>query len=261
MSGPMRTITCDAFSDRLMEFLEGDLDDATRAAMEAHARDCGACAALLADLRHISDEASRLPTLTVSRDLWSGVASRIEAPVTQIAGRRARWNPSRLIGLAAAAGIVIAASVGYESTHRSVSAPAEQSLPPVAAVSATVADSASANPAVTQRTPAAPTATELGHALLATNRRANATPSAVEKSYDGEIAGLRVIIKNRRGGLDSTTVAVLERNLTVIDSAIVQCQRALAQDPNSQFLMQSLNQSLDTKVQILRLTAALPSAT
>lgn len=261
MSGPMRTITCDAFNDRLMEFLEGDLDDATRAAMEAHARDCGACAALLADLRHISDEASRLPTLAASRDLWSGIASRMQAPVTEIAGRRARWNRSRLIGLAAAAAIVVAAAIGYESAHRSVPAPAAQSFPSVAAVPAAVGESAGPKPAATQHTLVAPTAAEPTHALLAANRRANATPSAVEKSYDGEIAGLRTIIKNRRGALDSTTVAVLERNLTVIDSAIVQCQRALAQDPNSQFLMQLLNQSLDTKVQILRITAALPSAT
>ncbi|MDE3216336.1 MAG: hypothetical protein KGO03_08060, partial [Gemmatimonadota bacterium] len=98
-------------------------------------------------------------------------------------------------------------------------------------------------------------------ASLAANRAAAATPAAVEKSYDAEIAGLRAVLDTRRSRLDSATVAVIERNLVVIDSAIAQCRQALAKDPASRYLMQSLSQSLDTKVQLLRIAAALPSST
>jgi len=95
----------------------------------------------------------------------------------------------------------------------------------------------------------------------AARRAADATPNAVEQTYDTEIAGLRTIVDSRRSHLDSATVAVIEKNLVVIDSAIAQCKSALTKDPASRFLMQSLSQSLDTKVQLLRTAAALPSST
>ncbi|MDE3173901.1 MAG: zf-HC2 domain-containing protein, partial [Gemmatimonadota bacterium] len=78
------TMTCEIFADRLMDFLEGDLDGATRAAMEAHARACAGCGALLADLRRIAAEADRLPALAPSRDLWAGIDARIAAPVARL---------------------------------------------------------------------------------------------------------------------------------------------------------------------------------
>ena len=74
-------MTHDAFNEQLMAFLEGDLDDSRHTAMERHAQNCAECGALLADLRSIRVEASKLPVLTPSRDLWSGIAARIEAPV------------------------------------------------------------------------------------------------------------------------------------------------------------------------------------
>ena len=86
-----------------------------------------------------------------------------------------------------------------------------------------------------------------------------ATRTATDKKYDSEIARLRVIVGQRRSQLDSTLVAVLERNLEVIDGAIAQCRDALRKDPNSRFLIESLNDALDTKVRLLRMAATLPS--
>ncbi len=263
MSGPTPPITCEVFADRLMDFLEGDLDGATRAAMEAHADACAACGALVADLRRVNREASRLPTLTPSRDLWSGIAERIETPVVGLSDRRPFWKSPRLGGLAAAAAIVLATGLGYRALHRAGVAPAT----PAAHVAVTTppgGDTARASapirtPAPAQASPAQPAPGT--RTRLAANRAAEATPAAIEKSYDGEIAGLRTIISQRHGQLDTATVAVLERNLAVIDSAIAQCKTALAKDPNSRFLMQSLSQSLDVKVQLMRITAGLPSTT
>lgn len=258
MSDTTPTMTCEIFGDRLMDFLEGEVDGATGAALEAHARSCAACGPLLADLRRLSTDASRLPTLAPSRDLWNGIAARIDAPVVALAARRPFWKSPRVLSLAVAAAVVFAAALGYEMANRGVAGPTGAAAPAqrTAALPAPTADTARPAAAAAPVRAPAPTA-----ATLAANRAADATPAAVEKSYDAEIAGLRTIVNSRRSRLDSTTVAVIEKNLTVIDSAIAQCKVALSKDPASRFLMQSLSQSLDTKVQLLRIAAALPSST
>ena len=55
------------------------------------------------------------------------------------------------------------------------------------------------------------------------------------------------------------TVVVIEKNLRVIDAAITESKKAIARDPASRFLIESLNQSLRTKVELMRTAALLPS--
>ena len=86
----------------------------------------------------------------------------------------------------------------------------------------------------------------------------NAKPSA-EQVYAGEIARLRIVLARRRGQLDPVTISVIERNLKVIDDAIAQCKVALAKDPASRFLMESLNNALENKVELLRTATMLPA--
>jgi hypothetical protein len=83
--------------------------------------------------------------------------------------------------------------------------------------------------------------------------------SAAEQTYDTEIKRLRAIVASRRVTLDTTTIGVIEKNLQVIDDAIAQCRAALIKDPASRFLLESLNDALDTKVQLLRTAATLPA--
>src|SRR5439155_18850664 len=83
-------------------------------------------------------------------------------------------------------------------------------------------------------------------------------PSA-EQVYTGEIARLRTIVAQRRAQLDPITISVIERNLKVIDDAIAQCRLALVKDPASRFLMESLNNALETKVELLRTASMLPA--
>src|SRR5437867_5578016 len=91
---------------------------------------------------------------------------------------------------------------------------------------------------------------------LVSNRR----PTA-EQVYDNEIGRLRAIVERRRAQLDPVTISLVERNLKVIDDAIAQCRSALAKDPASRFLMESLNNALENKVELLRTAALLPSRT
>ncbi len=160
-------------------------------------------------------------------------------------------------GLAAA--LVLAAALGYRIARRG--APPSPQLAPASAPAVVARQPGPAGFPPAGAREGAATQAPARQAALAANRAAEATPAAVQKSYDAEIAGLRAVLDTRRSWLDTTTVAVIEKNLAVIDSAIDQCRAALARDPASRYLMQSLNQSLDTKVQLLRIAAGLPAST
>jgi hypothetical protein len=93
---------------------------------------------------------------------------------------------------------------------------------------------------------------------LVSNKTAKPT---ADQTYDHEIAKLRAVVEYRRHDLDSTTVAVVDKNLRIIDDAIAQCRSALKKDPASRYLLESLNEALDSKVQLLRTAATLPPRT
>jgi hypothetical protein len=251
-------ISCEQFAEQLADYLESDVSG-SRGGIEAHAAQCAECGALLADLRELRVNAAALSPRVPQRDLWAGIAARIETPVMEIspAGRLDSWTgrgdrrTQRMrrvwTGLAAAGLVAVTATVTHELTKQSVA-------PPVKVAAALPTDTPVVNPSaanVTDRAPkrnAAPAPT-----ALASNKL---TP---EQTYDAEIARLRAVVAARRSSLDTATVSVIEHNLKIIDGAIAQCRQALLKDPASRFLMQSLNDALDTKIQLLRTAASLPS--
>ncbi len=275
-----KPMTCDRFAEVLADFLERDVDDSTRAAVESHALGCEDCGALLADLRTLRIDAANLPVLAPSRDLWAGIARRIEAPVVELPGRGARdasrvvdrsaRHTRRWIPISAAAAALVAITAGttyYMATRRPVESTARQvastSLKPatvpgsVSPVSPTPsAQDSSTAPASASSARSRSLASGVEGARLVSNRAAK--PSA-EEVYGAEIARLKRIVDMRRSGLDTATLNVIEKNLAVIDSAIAQCRAALAKDPASRYLIQSLNSSFETKVELLRTAAQLPS--
>jgi hypothetical protein len=86
---------------------------------------------------------------------------------------------------------------------------------------------------------------------------ADAYAPAVQ-TYDREIAALRAALR-QRADLDSSTVAVLEKSLRVIDDAIAQSRRALERDPHSRLLSDELTRALGQKVELLRTAVLLPA--
>jgi anti-sigma factor RsiW len=263
-------MSCDLFGNQLMAYLEHEVDDATRVAIERHSVTCAECGALLADLRKLRIDAANMPALQPSRDLWSGIAARIEAPVLDI-GTAREASPARstrlrrwLNGAMIAASLVGAAGVGYlaagargdatqpvlvangpvDTVTQIVMVPDTVALPAVA-----VAASSSQPPAPGPQ-PVAPRPTEAQIAL-----------ATLTADYDREIARLRALMEQRRNQLDPATVATIEKNLKVIDTAIEDSKKAIVRDPASRFLMESLNQSLQTKVELMRTAALLPSRT
>lgn len=250
---------CAAFAERLADFLERNLPDTARVAMEAHARSCDDCGPLLADLRNLRIDAANLPELTPSRDLWSGIEARIETPVVALrAGERVEKQPGLTrftktwVGLAAAALVGVTATATYQITKQSLAG---------ATPAATVATlAAPAAPIATLSSPpdTAPVSKPTGKPASqpASRLASNAKPTA-DQTYDAEISRLRRVVEQRRGNLDSTTVVVLEKNLKIIDDAIAACRKALQQDPSSVYLNESLTDALDNKVQLLRAAAGI----
>jgi anti-sigma factor RsiW len=277
-------MTCGDVADQLASYLEGELAVNERLGLEAHAASCAECGSLLADLDTIRREASALPMLEPSRDLWSGVAARIDAPVVLLEEtRRARAMAARRLwlkpALAAAALVIVTAGVTHYFTRVTLDA----STPVVGGQPARVARVAPASPGTE---PASRTALSSSDSLGEFATRSEAGPSSDVRSasassaspaarlasavpamkeaqpvYDQEIGKLRAIVKERRAQLDPNTVAVLEQSIAVIDSAIAQSRAALAKDPASGFLATQLNHSLEKKVELLRTAALLPSRT
>ena len=227
----MDDMTCEMFEREIGAYLEDDLPPESRLAIETHAGRCSGCAELLADLRRIGAEARALPALAPSRDLWTDIQSRIEAPVIPLvepsptSARPRIWQLSTR-WLAAAAVLLVAFSSGltYLATRYQPAPETGQWV--------VIGD-----PEVR---PASDVPTSLGH-------------------YDEEIGELRAIIAGRRAELDSATVATIERSLHVIDDAIAESRDALARDPGSDFLHEQLDRTLARKVELMRALARMPA--
>jgi len=279
-------MTCDGMADQLVSYLEGELLEPTRLALEAHAATCAECGSLLADLDAIRREAAALPTLQPSRDLWTGITARIDTPVVALEDAR-RTRPAIMRrawlrpAVAAAALVLVTAGVTHYFTRASIESDtlaAGRGQPsPVAQVgtpvrtqpgSDLVPPSTGSLGSFETSAPEseAPRTTRTTRATAGSNpvaQLASAVPVMKETQpvYDQEISKLRAIVKERRAQLDPSTIAVLEQSIAVIDSAIAQSRAALAKDPASGFLATQLNHSLEKKVELLRTAALLPSRT
>lgn len=231
----------------LSAWFEGDLDDAERRAVDAHLRECLRCASVVRDVEVIRRDASKLPEVVPSRDLWEGIAARIEAPVIELKPRQAPAAPRRNWQMAAAAVLLMAVSSGVTylaTTSDQGSATSDQQT-----AMATNDTSALSAPGVVP--PKRPSSGS-GSAVLVGDL------SAPEIIYDQEITRLRTILDQRRGDLDSTTVKTVEKSLRAIDQAIIDARNALSGDASNAFLNEQLNRALEKKLGVLRRVALLP---
>ena len=278
------TMTCEAFDAALPDHLEGTLDGSLRSAVDGHLRECVRCASLVRDLRNIEADAAKLPELVPSRDLWQGIETRIAAPVIPLAAKpeRTRRFAPAWMGIAAAALIVTTAGITYTLTARSFngsnpsvavvgpaaskpvntgdsSAPQSVGAGTPAAAVATTQQSATSSPAtVTGRSTIQP---QSGSTALMVTRTSEPQSVPSEAVYSKEIAALQHIVNDRKTQLDSATIAIIERNLRIIDLAIEQSKAALAKDPASRLLSDQLTRAFDKKVELLRTAAMLPANT
>ncbi|MGH7527522.1 MAG: zf-HC2 domain-containing protein [Gemmatimonadales bacterium] len=214
----------DQWTDRLSEYLDDELGSSERAQVEAHLRECTACAAALADLRRIAGRARAMEDRPPARDLWPGIAARIGS------ARGLRRFSLSLTQLAAAGITLMVLSGG-----------AAWVLHPGAQGGSGTLGPAPAGGAPTVSTVAGP----------------RPTPA---QSYGAAVADLERVLAAGRGRLDSATVRVIEQNLATIDQAIAQAQRAVAADSANLYLNSHLVATMRRKLDLLRQAAALVSA-
>ncbi len=273
-------ITCQDFDAALPDYLEGTLDDVARNAVEMHLRECVRCAGLVKDIENIRKDAAALPDLAPSRDLWEGIEARIAAPVIPLATRpeRQRRFAPAWMGVAAAALIVSTAGITYMLTARSLAPGQRASAESTIQTPSQTQPQANASSIPEPTNPAAATAppqlagnsggsaqTGVAQKTGVPARVASLTDQAdrsqSERIYGREIALLQKIVSQRKTQLDSSTVAIIEKNLEIIDAAIEQSRAALARDPASMMLSEQLTHALDKKVELLRTAALLPAST
>ena len=274
-------MTCDDVDGVLLDYLEETLDRDAQSAVEEHVAGCLRCNSMLRDIGSIRAQAAALPELTPSRDLWAGIATRIEPTVAPL-GRpqqapRRTWIP--LAAAAAAALMIATAGVTYLATSRSMRSAGTVAAAPKAGAStqqiaaAPVIVEAPIEAPAPSAAPTSPSAAEVASARAAERPATRATSrevtlasrqrvlTASDIAYGDEIARLQKVITERRRELDPATVTVIEQSLKIIDAAVRQSRAALARDPKSGFLTDQLNNALDKKIELLRTVALLPSRT
>lgn len=222
----------------LNDLIDDELDAAARAAVERHLAGCAECRAEVAALRDVLNGAVTLPeSIEPSRDLWPAIAAEYEAtraatPLSVSAGgERTLQTLWRLRApLAAAATVVLL--LGSGGTYLLMRG-AEPAAPAVATTTSPAVD-----PAV---------------------RTVAAFPG--EPDYERAIGELRAALAARSNDLDPQTVATVERNLRIVDTAIGEAQAALAADPGNGALTRTLSDTYRTKIQLLRRAVELPART
>jgi anti-sigma factor RsiW len=230
------------WTDKLSEYLDGDLPASEVAALEAHLRECRDCTAVLNDLKGVIARAKTLGARPPQADLWPAIAARTE----RIA--QPRQVSFTLPQLAAAAVLLIALSsvVAWQVAQRAGSRGVETAPATAAAV-----------PAQPRGGPDAPDAPDVPSGGGAVDR-VDVTPvSFADAQYDAAVSDLEKAVKNGRGRLDRSTIDIVEHNLQIIDQAIAQARDALAADPANTYLSGHLVEARRRKLDLLRRAAAL----
>jgi predicted anti-sigma-YlaC factor YlaD len=208
----------DQWTNRLSEYLDGELDNNERLDVEAHLATCGECRLTLTELREVVARAQALQDSEPATDLWSGIVRQIRRErVPERRDRLVRRRFSLTVGqlLAASIALVLLSGGGAWFAFK----------PDVVAV--------------TPR-PGTPI-----------------TPVSWTSRTDLAVAELQEALTRNESRLDTATVRVVRKNLAVIDRAIAEARAALQSDPGSTYLNLHLANTMRRKVELLRRINAL----
>jgi anti-sigma factor RsiW len=215
----------------LSDYVDDALAPAERGDVERHLTSCGACAARLVDLRTLLTATRALPSsMEPPADLWidvrSAIASRAEA---RHLPRRHVWERWGLLAAAALVLVVGSSAVTVVLMRQRTS---------------------------TARVPSVPASVaSMAHLPLPAAMR------AIEANYASTASELADALALQRPKLAPATVAKVEASLRVIDDAIAEARRALAEDPANRALLDIFSSNYQQKVELLRRAAELPAST
>jgi hypothetical protein len=220
-------MTHDTWTDRLSEYVDGDLDTGTARALEAHLAGCADCRSIADDLRRISARGRALPVVPPATDLWDGIESRMHAEgIVPLRSRARRTGLFVSWPRLAAAGLLLGLASGgavYAVTRL-------QARPELVAAVPAIGSPSS------------------GATVLPVGDQVN-------QSTADAVSDLEMILASEK--LDSATVRILTLNLARIDSAIADAERALAADPSNAYVSRHLASTARRKVELLHLVAGL----
>jgi len=215
-------MSCDQYSDAIVELADGTLPDVERRAVEAHLEGCPSCRALAVDLARIRGAARSLEPLEAPPVVWSRIERALAAQADRAAApwfRQTRW-----LALAASLVVVVGAA------------------------------------ALVLRGPVAPAPVEdtAGNATVDDIvERIEGELKLAEQHYTTALADLERISAGGDSALDPAVTTALRQNVALVDRAITDSRAALDADPQSVPARESLFDALRRKVVLLQDTIAL----
>lgn len=217
---------------RLNDYLDGELDDRAAAETSRHLDACGVCRDEVERLGRVLTAAATLGDEVAPRhDLWPGIDARIDSAASvelddwRDRSRGGIWGRRHQLAVAATL-LVLAASAGTLVLVREAGR--------------------SAATAVAPRPDPSPV-----HLV--------SVPGQTD--YMLAIQELDALLRARQDRLDPQTVAVVRRNMAIIDEAIRAAQSALATDPANGDLNRAVSTVYKTKINLLRRAVELPART
>ena len=207
----------DQWTNRLSEYVDGELDSSERAALEAHLATCGQCYATLGELRQVVTRAKSLEDSPPTTDLWTGIAREIrreQTPARRV--RLVRRRFSLTVGQLLAASIALVLLSGGSAWLALRQGPTDTPEP------------------------------------IAVTRPAGTRVASWTGSTDIAVGELEAALTQNEKRLDSTTVRIVRKNLAIINRAIAEARIALRNDPGNAYLNLHLADTMRRKVELLR---------
>lgn len=230
---------CELWSDRLSDYLEGELGRAEHDALEQHLGECADCRSALEGLRAVLERTARLEDRLPERDLWPGILARLEGAPREVAERDVAPLPSHPVQ-------------GAKPATRRLSF----SVPQLAAAALALSllsggmvwllrpaseGQVAVTPPPPPSEPTAPGGATVHFAM-----------DSARPQYDAAVADLERILEEGRGHLDPATIEALEQSLATIDRAIEEARLAVARDTADVYLNNYLADTMKRKLELLR---------
>jgi hypothetical protein len=237
----------DRWNESLSDYLDGELTPEDRREVALHLESCSECAETLRELEQVMERAHALPDVAPPGDWWPAIEARL--------------------GERKAAGAPVAAA-DTERVAAPLPMPKPLRKPAMRVVSFTWPQLIAAGLAVALLSLAAFWLGTRGDQRLArhvTPPASSSEPAELARHTpppptEQAIAELRDALANRRADLDPATVKVLEQNLSTIDSSIREAKAALDADPGNPYLRRHLQETMTSKVNLIRQATFLASA-
>jgi negative regulator of sigma E activity len=220
-------MTCQELDARLDDWVDGTLATEAAAEVEAHLASCPRCQEQERRMRQLLAHAASLPrSVTPPRDLWPGIARRLEQK------RRWSWAAELPPWALAAAATVVVALAAVLWTGRSPSAVKMVEIPAA--------------------TPEA--------RLAALPETSDPVIAAAEREYEDAANALLEALQKRQSEISPQTLVAVRANLEVIDRALAELREALVKDPSNPELNRMLVATHRKKVDVLRRVVRLSTA-